>query len=168
MVATIPCRGSNGCPVLKPTLGRIAGLAQQVRPLVADVLRVRIEPARDQVLGQLAHHLDRHRHLALRLPLADHPQQPAFQGLVVVRIGRVFHPLQIINRGGHHFRQPKPGRVKQMQPTNVSRWLAEVLVSIVNCASMNSHCARLKLRPAFTLGPAVRGTPTADQGLPIR
>ena len=50
----------------------------------------------------------------------------------------------------------------------VSRWFAEVAGSIFSCPSMNCHCARLKLRPAFTFGPEVRGTPTADHGFPIR
>ena len=53
-------------------------------------------------------------------------------------------------------------------PQPRSRWCAEVAGSIFSCASMNCHCARLKLRPAFTFGPEVRVTPTADHGLPIR
>ena len=37
------------------TYGGIAGLAKQKRPLIADVLRIGIEPTRFQVLCQLAH-----------------------------------------------------------------------------------------------------------------
>ena len=97
-------------------LGGVAGLAEQMSPLVADVLRVFGEPARHQVPGEFAHHVDGHRHLALFLALADHPQQPAFHGLVIRRIGRVFDPLQVIDRGRHHFGQPQAGRIQQVQP----------------------------------------------------
>ena len=56
------------------TLRRINGLAQQIRPLIADVLRIQIKSPRFKVPGQFAHHVNRQRYLALLLPFADNAQ----------------------------------------------------------------------------------------------
>ena len=102
------------------------------------------------------------------MTLADHPQHPPLQGLLVRRIRRELDPLQVIHGGRGHFRQAQARCIKQVQAQDKPLWFADLLDSLVNCASMKSHCAKLKLRPALTLGPAVRSTLTADPGLPIR
>ena len=100
----------------RSALRHVAGLAQQKRPLISDDLRVGTQPPRHQASGQLAHHIGRQRNLSLLLPLADDAQQPALHGFVFMRVGRVLDPLQVIDPGRHHFRQPQPGCIQKVQP----------------------------------------------------
>jgi len=102
--------------------------------------------------SQLAHDIGRQRHLTFLLPLADHPQQPAFHGLIVRRIRWVLDPLQVIDRGRHHFREPKPGRIKQVQSegqTLVRRSAGEHLQLLFNETPLRQAetASRIHLRP---------------------
>jgi hypothetical protein len=93
----------------------VARLAEQEGPDVVRRVRIRVQSARHEIARQLAHDVDRNRHLAQPASLADDVHQPSLDMFTVFVIRRAFDPPEVIDAGGDGFGQAQAGCVQQGQ-----------------------------------------------------